>query len=655
MSGATSPEAETIIRQTQQINTLMGQSASQIERVQRQLDGAYAAQQRFAQAQASITAAVERGRITQERANQLLELNKQRLDASTVAAQRFNSANDNAARSVRGSGQVIQQAGFQLQDFFVQVQGGTSALTALSQQGSQFLGLFGAGGAIAGAALAIGAVAFSLLGMGDNGAAAAKKIEDGFRASQRAGEDLTRVIRELSAELLTAGERAANLANAQRQALVVEGRTHMMRLENERTAAGDQQYSAQRALDRVSAARRRLEADLAAASPRNRGSIESDLRESRNAEFEAQSRLDAARRTQDETTRRIGELRALTDRAENVRTGPEQFGPGSDDEIRRREEAARAAARAGRAGAAAARRDQRIDDRERRETDRLIASLDGEAAANIRLRDSLEQIAEARRRGFILEDQAADLSARARQRADEDRQRAQQRLVMENDKSELYAEETKRVAELTRELGDIMGDTFRSLVREGDSFADVLDNIQERLLRLGDKLLLQPLLEQIAQLAMAGLGGGGTGGLGGILGSLIGGGATAEVGGALGGAAAGVLKSTTSTMLFHDGGVVGGGGRLGPVVPAEVFLDAPRYHTGGFAGRMPFANDEVPAILRRGEVVLTERQQQSVARGSGGVVINQTIKTEDPGAFGRTRSQIANATRREIGRASRSA
>ena len=72
MSGATAPEAETIIRQTETINRLMGDSASRIERVQRQLDSAYAAQQRYEQAQTAITAAVERGRITQERANQLL-------------------------------------------------------------------------------------------------------------------------------------------------------------------------------------------------------------------------------------------------------------------------------------------------------------------------------------------------------------------------------------------------------------------------------------------------------------------------------------------------------------------------------------------------------------------------------------------------------
>ena len=50
----------------------------------------------------------------------------------------------------------MQQAGFQVGDFAAQVQNGTSAMTALGQQGPQLLGIFGVWGALAGAALAIG-------------------------------------------------------------------------------------------------------------------------------------------------------------------------------------------------------------------------------------------------------------------------------------------------------------------------------------------------------------------------------------------------------------------------------------------------------------------------------------------------------------------
>ncbi|MEQ4950289.1 phage tail protein [Klebsiella oxytoca] len=57
----------------------------------------------------------------------------------------------------------VQQAGYQLQDFIVQVQGGQSALVAFSQQGSQFAGAFGPGGAVVGAVIALGTVLAGIL------------------------------------------------------------------------------------------------------------------------------------------------------------------------------------------------------------------------------------------------------------------------------------------------------------------------------------------------------------------------------------------------------------------------------------------------------------------------------------------------------------
>ncbi|KAB8312920.1 tail protein (tape measure) [Erwinia endophytica] len=52
----------------------------------------------------------------------------------------------------------MQQAGYQVQDFIVQVQGGQSALVAFSQQGSQLAGAFGPGGAIVGSIIALGSI-----------------------------------------------------------------------------------------------------------------------------------------------------------------------------------------------------------------------------------------------------------------------------------------------------------------------------------------------------------------------------------------------------------------------------------------------------------------------------------------------------------------
>lgn len=67
-------------------------------------------------------------------------------------------------------------------------------------------------------------------------------------------------------------------------------------------------------------------------------------------------------------------------------------------------------------------------------------------------------------------------------------------------------------------------------------------------------------------------------------------------GGGLGGGLLGGLGSLLAG-IFHEGGVVGQGGRKRAVNPL-VFAGAPRMHRGGLAG------DEVPAILQRGEIVL---------------------------------------------------
>jgi hypothetical protein len=76
-------------------------------------------------------------------------------------------------------------------------------------------------------------------------------------------------------------------------------------------------------------------------------------------------------------------------------------------------------------------------------------------------------------------------------------------------------------------------------------------------------------------------------------------------GGQMGGAVGGMLAG-----IFHSGGVVGAGGSLRMMDPS-VFLGARRYHAGGLA------SDEVPAILQRGEEVLTRddpRHQENGGR-----------------------------------------
>ena len=75
---------------------------------------------------------------------------------ATGGVNKFGTSAANTTRSVRKfSSAGVQQAGFQVGDFAVQVQNGTNVLTAFGQQGSQLAGIFGAQGAVIGAVIAI--------------------------------------------------------------------------------------------------------------------------------------------------------------------------------------------------------------------------------------------------------------------------------------------------------------------------------------------------------------------------------------------------------------------------------------------------------------------------------------------------------------------
>lgn len=101
-----------------------------------------------------------------ESAAETLEQSQRRLiaaqDAAIAKIKAKDAAQNKAAAGSKNFGAAIGQAGFQVQDFVVQVGAGQSALVALGQQGSQLLGMFGPGGAVAGALLAFGAIAVKI-------------------------------------------------------------------------------------------------------------------------------------------------------------------------------------------------------------------------------------------------------------------------------------------------------------------------------------------------------------------------------------------------------------------------------------------------------------------------------------------------------------
>jgi hypothetical protein len=102
--------------------------------------------------------------------------------------------------------------------------------------------------------------------------------------------------------------------------------------------------------------------------------------------------------------------------------------------------------------------------------------------------------------------------------------------------------------------------------------------------------------------------------------------------GALGGAG-GIFAN-----ILHAGGMVGSPGP-GRMVPALAFANAQRMHAGGWAGIKP---DEVPAILQRGERVLSRREAAGYGQGqSSAPSVNVTIMARDAESFRQSRTQVA--------------
>ena len=96
-----------------------------------------------------------------------------------------------------------------------------------------------------------------------------------------------------------------------------------------------------------------------------------------------------------------------------------------------------------------------------------------------------------------------------------------------------------------------------------------------------------------------------------------------------------------AAVVHHAGGMVGGFAPM-RAVPVMAFAGADRMHSGGFAGLRP---DEVPAILQKGERVLSRRE--TAGYGAAGPV-SITIQTRDAESFRQSRTQVASDIARAV-------
>lgn len=139
-----------------------------------------------------------------------------------------------------------------------------------------------------------------------------------------------------------------------------------------------------------------------------------------------------------------------------------------------------------------------------------------------------------------------------------------------------FAEQQQEMAQAWQQLGELGFNAFQRIVQGGESAKSVL---RDMISQLAQAALQASLLGSGPLASLFGGSGGG-----GFLGKLFGGFGSG---------------GSVSAGIYHQGGLVGGGGPSRSV-PAAAFAGAPRFHSGGgYIGP-----GERPAILQPGEVVL---------------------------------------------------
>jgi hypothetical protein len=106
----------------------------ELDRMRKSVDKAYAADQKFTKYKRLLRAEVDKGNLSIKEAARLQLQYRKSVQASNVAVMAQTKASNRM-------GVVTQQAGYQVSDFIVQVQGGQSVFVAFGQQASQLVGI----------------------------------------------------------------------------------------------------------------------------------------------------------------------------------------------------------------------------------------------------------------------------------------------------------------------------------------------------------------------------------------------------------------------------------------------------------------------------------------------------------------------------------
>ncbi|EPL2134079.1 TPA: tail protein (tape measure) [Klebsiella aerogenes] len=189
-------------------NSEFNRAESIIEALGNQLAVLDEAQENGARSAAVLAAQLRAGsKATDEEKQKIGELTGRLYDMKTGV--------ENGAKSTGSWKSSMQQAGYQVQDFIIQVQGGQSALVAFAQQGSQLAGAFGPGGAIVGSIIALSSVLAGVLITSLNGG------KNAMEALKDAAEAMDKVITISQNGVAALSDKYANLARINAEAATI--------------------------------------------------------------------------------------------------------------------------------------------------------------------------------------------------------------------------------------------------------------------------------------------------------------------------------------------------------------------------------------------------------------------------------------------------
>ncbi|EOQ9286987.1 hypothetical protein K3802_RS01010 [Escherichia coli] len=172
--------------------------------------------------------------VSQRQAEDALDNIGNKISGVERKTKTLNTQLTKTSRAISGNLRAgFQQAGYQIQDFVVQVQSGQNALIALSQQGSQLLSAFGGWGIALGAALTVGVSLFNSL-KGET-----EEATDKTEVFEKACSDLRQVMKQNEQGVNVLSNEYANLAKQSAAAAEMVERHLTMKLREAKSAMRD--------------------------------------------------------------------------------------------------------------------------------------------------------------------------------------------------------------------------------------------------------------------------------------------------------------------------------------------------------------------------------------------------------------------------------